>query len=165
MAQNLSGAIGEGIVDGILAGRSAMETLANVGRNLFENMIRDVVGGFQTLMTDAFKAITGVAGGEIGGLLTGIMGVVGMFLSQRGKDGSDAFSSVKSNIESSQAVRGIVAGPASVGIASVGENLSRAVAPLVELARASLDQLKQISAKLGSGGAPGGGYAGRVSTT
>jgi hypothetical protein len=141
-----------------------METLANVGRNLFENFLRDTVNQFKTWMTDAFKAITGVAGVEIGGLITGIMGVVGMFLSQRGKKGSDAFSAVKSNIESSQAVRGVVAGPVSVGIAAVGENISRAVAPLIEVAREQLAQLKQMNGKLGSVSA-GGGYAGRVATT
>lgn len=163
MAENFSGAIGQGIVNGILQGESAMEVLADVGKNLMSNALQDAVKIFQDGMTSAFKAITGVAGVELGGLITGIVGVAGALLSRRGSKGQDTFASIKSNIESSQAVRGIVAGPANVAIASVGESIERAFAPALEVLRHQLEVLRQIARGTGAGG--GAGYAGRVATT
>ncbi len=164
-AENFSGAIGSGITEGIMEGLSAMETLARVGANLMENALRDAVSGFQTAMTAAFKAITGVAGVELGGLLTGLVGIAGAILAKRGDKGSDSFASIQSNIESSQAVRGIVAGPSNVAIASVGESIGREFKPVIQL----LADIRSILSSMRSGrGGPGGaslGFAGSVPTT
>lgn len=157
LANNFSSAIGQGIVDGILAGESAMETLANVSRNLFENALRDVVSTFQTGMTSAFKAITGIAGVELGGLITGLVGIAAGIFAHRQSKAGETFSNVKSNIESSQAVRGIVAGPANVAIASVGEDISRAMAPVLEVLRASLFMQAKIESNTRGGAVAGGG--------
>jgi hypothetical protein len=156
MANNLSSAVGEGIVNGILSGKSAMETLADVGKNLFENALRDVVGVFQQGMTAAFKTITGVAGVELGGLITGLLGVAGAIFSQRSQEkASETFTNVRDNIESTQAVRGIVAGPSSVAIAAVGENLSRAIAPVVQRLDAVVTVLVRVEKN--TRGGPAGG--------
>lgn len=158
MARNFSGAIGQGVIDGILAGQSAMETLANVGRNLFENALRDVVSGFETLMTDAFKAITGIAGVELGGLITGLVGVLGAVFSNR-KKAEQTFGNIKSNIESTELSRGIVAGPTSVAIAQVSEDLARAMAPVTDRLDVVIDVLARIAnntrPRPGGGGAAG----------
>lgn len=164
-ATNLSGAVGQGITDGILEGLSAMQTLARVGANLMENALRDAVSVFQDGMTQAFKAITGVAGVELGGLITGLVGIAGAILSKRGDKGSDSFANIQSNIESSQAVRGIVAGPSSVAIANVAESIGREFKPVIQL----LSDIRSIlqSMKTGRGGPGGGslGFAGAVPTT
>lgn len=166
-ATNFGGAIGEGITAGVLEGLSAMETLARIGGNLMENALRDAVSVFQDGMTAAFKAITGVAGVELGGIITGLVGIAGAILSKRGDKGSDSFASIQSNIESSQAVRGIVAGPSNVAIAAVGENIQRAFEPARQLLAGILSAVQSIDRKAGRGG-PGGaslGFAGSVPTT
>jgi hypothetical protein len=166
MATNFSSAIGQGIVDGILAGESALETLAGVGKNLFENFLRDSVNQFQTWMTDAFKAITGVAGAEFGALFGALAGVAGFFLSKKGEESArETFNNVRSNIESSQQVRGVVAGPTNVAIAAVGENISRAFEPSRQLLAAILEQIRQINQKTGRGGGIGGFPAVTAPTT
>lgn len=162
LATNFSSAIGQGIIDGIMAGESAMEVLANVSKNLFENALRDVVGNFQTGMTEAFKAITGVAGVEIGGLITGLVGIAAGIFNNRKNKSSSSFDNVRSNIESSQAVRGVVAGPTNVAIASVGEDIGRAMAPVVQrldiIARFSLEIARNTRGGLAAAGGGGADF-------
>lgn len=162
MAQGFSGAIGQGIREGILSGQSAMETLANVGRNLFQNSLDQVITKFQSGMTEAFKALAGTgAGGEaLGGLFSGLMGIGGMLLSKRGGSAKQSFNSVQSVVNSSQAVRGIVAGPQNVAIAEVGTKLEAAMFPVREELGRILNTLKNIETNTrgGRAGAGGGGF-------
>jgi hypothetical protein len=128
-ADNFGSAIGEGLRRGILSGQSAMETLANIGSNLFENMVNDLTKNLTSQLSSAFNAIAGAGGSALSTLLTAGLGVAGAVLSKRGGKFSESFNPVQSQVTSTQAVRGIVAGPTSVSIAQISEDIGRAFEP------------------------------------
>lgn len=167
LASTFSTAIGDGLRDAILNAKKPMEALAGIGQNLFGNMIDQTVKRLETGLTEAFKSITGAAGEGIGLAITGILGVAGGILSRLGSKSSQNFNAVKSGVTSSAAVRGIVAGPSSVAIASVGENLERAVQPLLREIQGSNGWLSKIefNTRARGGGIGGPSIAGSVATT
>jgi hypothetical protein len=166
-AEPFSAAVGDAITRGILEGQDAMEVLANVGENLFTNFLNDAVAGFQKGMTAALTAVAGAGGEALGGLLSAAVGIAGFFLSGRDdQDTNQSFNDVNGQVESTQAVRGVVAGPESVSIAAVGENLRRAMVGV----EARLDALIRVSVQIRDGQGVGGTsdgtpYAGSVPTS
>lgn len=165
LATTFSSAVGNGLRDAILNAKKPMEAIAGIGQNLFANMIDQTVKRLETGLTEAFKAITGAAGEGIGLALTGILGAAGAILSKLGSKGTDSFGSVQSAVTSTQAVRGVVAGPSSVAIATVGDNLSRAVAPLVTLQSAANAWLQKIEQNTRGGGRGGPGSSNVATAT
>jgi predicted metal-dependent phosphoesterase TrpH len=149
-------AVGSAVADGIMRGAPAMETLANVGRNLFSNFLNDSIINFRDGMAAAFQGIAGVGGEALGSLFTGVVGILGAVFANSKSKSSESFTGVRDNIESTQAVRGIVAGPSSVAIAAVGENLARAMAPVVQRLDAVVTILVRVE-KNTRGGPAGGG--------
>lgn len=158
--------LGQSVFDGIIQGKEAMEVVADVGRGLFSNFLSQSIENFQSGMISAFKSIAGAGGEALGSVLTGLVGLAGAFLSDRGKGGEQSFEGVQSAIESSQAVRGIVAGPTNVAIAAVGDDLRRALAPSQALLEAQLRELIAIRTNTSGGGGAAGPlpFAGSVAT-
>jgi len=156
-----SHSIADGLRDGILAGADALSIVRNMGENMFRESISTLVEFGRKNLATALTDLLGAGGELMGTLMSGIMGVAGYFLSGRARNGgSQTYASI-TGITSSEASRGIVAGPSSVAIAAVGDDLSRAFAPVV----ARLDSLisigTQINSKVGGGGG-GLAYAGAV---
>lgn len=158
-SSGFSSAVGSGLREAILSGKSAMETLTDIGNKLFGNMVDNFVNnlqnGIQTGLNTLFSAIGGGLeglGSAIGGLLSAVAGVAGALLAKRKGSSSKSFGAVQDVITSSQALRGIVAGPESVAIAAVGEDLSRAITPLIEIGRAQLFALLRIANSVGGKG-------------
>ena len=159
-------AIGAATFNGILEGKKAMEIVADTGQKLFRNFLSQSITNFQKGMVAAFGQIAGAGGEALGGLFTGLIGLAGFFLSNK-RGSQQAFEGVESAIESSQAVRGIVAGPTNVAIAQVGDDLRRALAPLQAVAERQLGELIAIRNNTGGAG-PGTGaapFAGSVATS
>lgn len=148
----LAASIGSAVHDGILNGAKAMEIVANVGRNLFDNMLTNVIGKFQTGLSAAFEAVGGKGAGVLGDAIVGVLGVVGGILSKKGGVASQSFNAAQNLIESSQSVRGVVSGPTNVAIAALGENLKRAMAG-VEARLDVMIQLMQRGLRAGTSGA------------
>lgn len=166
-AQPLAENLGQALFDGILEGKKAIEILGDFAENVFSDSLSRAIGSFQEGMSNVLTQIAGSAGGVIGNILTGIAGVAaGIFLNRRGES-TNTFSEVQSRIESTQAVRGVVAGPTSIPIASVGSNLERAFVPVNERLDAMIEHLRNISANTSQAPAAGGGgfgLAGAVPT-
>lgn len=166
-AQPFSQSIGDAVKKGILEGQGAMEVLAGVGENLFSKFLDNSISFFEKGMTDALTAIAGAGGGILGGLFSGLVGLAGFFLSGRGEGKStQTFAGVEGGTKSTEAVRGIVAGPESVSIAAVGDNLRRALVGV----EARLDALIRISTQIRDGQGVGGTaegtpFAGTVPTS
>jgi len=157
LAKTFSTSVGDALRDAILNAKKPMEALAAVGQNLFGNMVDQFVKRLETGLESAFKAISGAAGEGIGLAVTGILGAAGAVLSKLGSKGTDAFNPVQSAVTSTQAVRGIVAGPSSVAIATVGDNLQRAMGPVVAQLQAAVGYLSKIEVNTRGGRASGGG--------
>lgn len=156
-AEPFSASIGDAVKRGILEGQDAMEVLAGVGENLFSKFLDQSIDFFQKGMTDALTSIAGAGGGILGGLFSGLVGLAGFFLSGRGgASTTQTFAGVNGQVESTQAVRGVVAGPESVSIAAVGDNLRRALIGV----EARLDALIRISTQIRDGQGVGGTAAG-----
>ncbi|MGH9796619.1 MAG: hypothetical protein ACRD5D_00530, partial [Candidatus Polarisedimenticolia bacterium] len=166
VAEPFGAAIGHAVFRGIMEGKKAMEILADVGENLFSNFIDQSVRQFQAGMTDAFVSVFGTAAQGLGQLFTAVAGIAGAIYARRHGGGSDSFAAIRSQVESSQSVRGIVAGPSNVAIAAVGENISRAFEPARQLLEGILRAVVSIDRKTGRS-APGAaslGWAGTVPT-
>lgn len=119
-------AIGNAFVNGILEGKKAIEIVADLSKNLLGAALNDVVKNFTEGMKEAFKSIAGAGGELLGSALITVVGVVAGVLGKRASS-TDSFNRVKDLVESTEAVRGIVAGPQNVAIAAVGSNLKRAL--------------------------------------
>jgi hypothetical protein len=163
-AEPLAANIGDAVFQGILEGKEAIDILGDIAQNVFSTALSSAIASFQKGMTNVLTQIAGSAGGIIGNILTGIAGVAaGIFLRRRGSS-TNTFSEVESRIESTQAVRGVVAGPTSIPIASVGENLERAFVPVNDRLDIMINHLAAISNNTSSGAAPGGGQFGLAGT-
>ena len=151
--------IADGLVRGVQEGKSAVETLAGIGENLFSNMLGNAADNFVSLMSEGFTAIAGAGGDILGNLFSGLAGVAGALFSNRKSKGGSKFDAVESAVTSTQEVRGIVAGPTSIPIAQVENNLATAIVPVVsgiEATNALLYEIKRIlSNGSGRGVAPG----------
>ena len=164
-AQPFGDAVGAALRDGILNAQSAMEALANFGEGLFTDMVTNLTTKLQKNLTDALTEIAGAGGEVLGNLLGSLAGVAGYFLS-RGKGKSTATYGATSAITSRDVLRGVVAGPSSISIASVGENLDRALVPVLARMDIMIGFLSRISSSAkGSASAGGLSYAGTVPTS
>ncbi len=149
LAKTFSTSVGDGLREAIINSQKPMEALATIGKNLFANMVDQTIKRLETGLSAAFTAITGAAGEGIGLALSGILGVGGAILSRLGAKSSQSFNPVNSAVTSTQAFRGVVAGQASVAIADVGDNLSRAVQPVVDKLTDVVRILTSIDSKTG----------------
>jgi hypothetical protein len=157
LSESFSNSFSSAIERGILSGQKPMEILADTGEALFSNAISEAMKQVQTGLAAAFKA---AAGGSdlIGGALTGLFGIGGAFLSRGlGNRSTESFTGVRSIVESSQAMRGIVAGPANVSIAEVGEDISRSMAPVIAVLERSYFVQTRIERNTRPGGRAGAG--------
>ncbi len=152
MAGNFGSAVTSGLRQAILSGAKPMEALAGIANNLFENALNDAMKAAQEGLSSIFKAVAGEGGAGIAGALTGALGIAGAIFAKRKGGVDQSFASIQSRIESSQAVRGIVAGPSSVAISEVGEKIERAFEPSRQVFLQMLNELKSINRKTGGGG-------------
>lgn len=158
LANDFGNSVSRSLTDAILNQKDPMTALADLGGSLFENALNDAMKQVSSGLSAAFA---GIAGGSqiIGGALSAGLGIAGGLFARRQSKSEESFSAVRSLVTSSQANRGIVAGPSSVAIAQVGEDLSRAMAPVVE----RLDLIARFTSETASntrGGRGAGGGAG-----
>lgn len=154
----------------VVEGKSSMEALADVGARLFDEFIGNNFQKLQTALTDTLSQALGASAGAWGQLFGAVLGIAGGVVSVLGKkkSSSKTFNPVQDIVNSTQAVRGVVAGPQNVAIAAVGEELQRALAGTNDILRSQLGVLFDIRRGLKSG--PGGadvsfGFAGTVPTS
>lgn len=171
-ASGFSHAVGDGLRDAILSGKGALETLTDIGNKLFANLVDNFINNLQNGITAGLNTLFNAIGGgleglgsAIGGLLSAVAGIAGAIFARRKGSSNKSFGNVADIVTSSQAVRGIVAGPESVAIAAVGEDLARALEPTNDILRSQLVALFDIRNSL-TGGKGGGGapFAGAVPT-
>lgn len=145
----LTNAIFEAFRNGEGAGKIFANILATFTEDAMRNAISNIVGFLQTKLTKLFADSAGGAG--IGGLVTGILGIAGAILQQLDNQSSSQIDDFDSAINSSEAVRGVVAGPTNVAISKIGDSLKQAM----QTTELLLEQILQTIQS--GGGTPGGG--------
>ncbi len=156
----LGDAIGSAVIGGISRGEDGMTIVADFGRALFEDVAGDVISNAKEAMNVAITEIGGKAAPLISSLANIALAAVGLILSSLDKAKSkttSTFSDLEEQISNSQLVRGVVAGPTSVAISKVGDNLRRAMVGVEQRLDFGNSVLMEI--RDGVGGAGGGPVA------
>ena len=116
-----------------------------------DNLVNKLQKGLENLFASSGTA------GAIGGFAMGLIGIAGAIFSNLKNKGTTNIDDFESSINSSEAVRGIVAGPTNVAISKVGDSLKDAL-------RTTEVLLERIAIGVEMGGGGGGG-AGIVNPT
>jgi|GEM_PF-1742675 hypothetical protein len=146
-----TGRRGKGQQDGGIGQMMEQET-NKIFKNLFDQALKPGLDSLKTMLVNGFKDLFGDAGGALSSAIMGAIGLIGMMLTSSSQSSWDS-SGASSNITSSQAVRGVIAGPESVAIADVGAQLSDSLIPTNEILENILNVLQ--ASKTGSTGGNG----------
>jgi hypothetical protein len=172
VAKRVGDAVGNSVgsaMRGAIAGEGidAMGILADIGGSLVEDALNDAIDTIKTAVTDVFSGIaeslgsSSGLGGAFGSAIAGAIGVgIGILAQELGGTSASARNDlVRSATESSQATRGVVAGPTSIPVFQVGQQLEEAMGTTNGI----LNDI--LAAILGtSGGGGGGGQGGPAAT-
>lgn len=177
LAQGIRDSFGQGFAEAIKNGGNIFDLIAT---NLEEASANALINGFQQsfdslqgLLEEAFvsagdalqeilpDAIKGI-GPVLGDVLSGAIQFVALqalsaLLGGGGNEQRTSTGNVQSAVTSTQAVRGIVAGPTEVAIANVGRNIAEAVDPLLQETIVQTGILRGILAGVQNGVAASGG--------
>ncbi len=147
-------AIGRGLLQGIEQGKKGVELLADVGRKLFVTAGNKAIEQLTKQAGEAIAGMTKLSSELVGGIINTVIAAVGFILStlDKAKDAVETFGDVAPEVQSSQLVRGIVAGPQNVAIAEVGENIATAFLPTNERLDAIIGLMQEGLIALGGGG-------------
>ena len=156
LAKGLYSSVLTGLARGFKDGKMSAQDWAEMVSGLFEENMGKAIDRVSTFMAAKFgKAFEGIIGTEGAGTLIAGMGsgliALGAGILQGLRGGSTtSVDDFESTINSSEAVRGIVAGPTNVAIARVGDSLKEALT-VTELL------LERIAIGVERGGGFGGG--------
>jgi hypothetical protein len=153
LTRDISRSILTGIVDGFASGEKASKVFAKVTADIFRRAMEDSINRITTFFSQQlaklFDKLPGL--GSAGALATGLVALGTGVLTALNNRGSDVtVDDFESAINSSENIRGVVAGPTNVAISKVGDQLKTALATTEQL-------LLRIVISLESGGGGGGG--------
>ncbi len=146
--------IGQGVTEGILQGKIAFKDVAEIGANLFRNFMSKAIDTIGKKLNDVLSSVLGSTGAV--GLAGALIGIGGLIISNLQGKTESTIDDFGDQVTSSEAVRGVVAGPTNVAISKVGNQLKEAL-------RVSEGLLLRIANAVESGGGGGGGGAGDTS--
>jgi hypothetical protein len=122
--------LGEAVRGAFLGeGIDAMNILANIGGDLVEQSLNDAVSAIGESVSEVFSQLGGEFSGAFGSAIAGAIGV-GIGILARELSGGSATARndlVQSAVQSTQATRGVVAGPTSIPVFQVGQQLNAAL--------------------------------------
>ncbi|UCG53557.1 MAG: hypothetical protein JSW58_08365 [Candidatus Latescibacterota bacterium] len=147
----IGGALTNALRKGESVGKQWSEVLANFFADAMENAIKQLGKFITSQLSGVFKSL-GIGEG-VGGMLTGVLGVAGLIYNSIRSRGTTTVEDFSSAVNSSEAVRGVVAGPSNVAISKVGDSLKQAL-------RTSEILLERIAIAVETGGGVGAGPSG-----
>jgi len=157
--------VASGLQDAFMQSKEPLQALADFGEKAFGDMVGSFAADLETTLTETLTNVVGAAGEQFGKLASAIVGVAGFFLSGRGRGKTTQTYGDVDGVTSTQAVRGVVAGPTTVAISAVGDNLSRSFRPVVQRLDALILIGQQLVRNTGGGSAAGGAaFAGTTAT-
>jgi len=161
LVNTVSESIFKGIVEGFIKGEKPSKVWAALSAEIFadalEKTLKDLANKITKALGGIFESLGAGTGflGSLGGAATALMGMAGIVLQSLEARSTSELDEAEDKVTSSEAVRGVVAGPTNVAIAEVNEGLKNAL-------RTTEILLERIAAAVegGSGGPSGGGRIG-----
>lgn len=145
---NLGGAIARALSKGESLGKQWAQILSGFVNDALEGAIKNLTAGLQKALSKLFQ--NNLSGTGAGALVSGFLGIGAAVLQSLDSSSSSTVDNFDESINSSEAVRGVVAGPTNVAISKIGESLKQAM-------RTTEVLLADILATLQSGGGAVGG--------
>jgi len=145
--KNVGGAIVAALAKGESVGKQWANILGGFLSDALERAIKDLTGLLQGALSKLFEGIGGGAGA--GALASGLLGIGAAILQNLDSKSQSTVEDFDEAINSSEAVRGVVAGPTNVAISKIGDSLKQAM-------RTTEILLSEILGTLQTGGAGGG---------
>lgn len=129
LTKDLSTSVFGGIVDGFERGESAAKIWSGIVSDIFRKSMTRVIDSLTNVISKAFGDLFGSLGLGLGGadFATGLIGVGSAILVGLRNRRDQTVSDFAQSVNSSEAVRGVVAGPTNVAIARVGDSLKIAM--------------------------------------
>jgi len=158
-AAELSGtvtdAFSNALMDAFESGESFAKQWANIAAGFFKNSMTKAFDFLQEQLSLAFEKAFGSIGiGAAGGaLVSGLLGLAGGIYGALKSNRTSTVDDFEESVNSSEAVRGVVAGPTNVAISAVGDSLKNAL-------RTTEVLLERIAIAVEFGGYGGGGGPG-----
>lgn len=161
IAEDLTEGFAGGIINGLREGMKWSEIWAKVTGNLFTKYLNQALEKVEEKLGDALAKLFANAAG-MAGVATALIGIGSAIYSSLQGKGETMLDDVKSAVEQTEAVRGIVAGPTDVPIARVGNALKEALRVTEVLLERIATAIERLS--LGAAGEiPGAAYNGSTS--
>jgi hypothetical protein len=135
-------------------GKNWAKIIGGALKQQLNKVITDLGIGLRTLLQNLFK--DAAQGAAIAGIAGALIGVAGLILSNLESSRDATVEDFDSAVESTEAVRGVVAGPTNVAIGQVGEQLKFALVNTEIL-------LERIATAVEGGGGIGGGESSGIS--
>lgn len=151
ISENFEAAANQALVKGF---QNAFDTVQGVLEESFKSATEFLKG----VLPQAFDGIGEVFGDALGGAIqfVALQALAALFGGGKNKE-TRSNGNIQSAVTSTQAVRGIVAGPTEIAIANVGQNIAEAVEPLLQETIIQTAVLREIlGAVISSGGSVGG---------
>lgn len=151
ISDNFEAAANQALVNGF---QDAFDTV----QGLLEESFKSATTALKELLPGAFDGIGGVFANALGGAIQFVaLQALSALFGGGGNKESRSNGNIQSAVTSTQAVRGIVAGPTEIAIANVGQNIAEAVEPLLQETVIQTTVLREIlGAVVSSGGTLGG---------
>lgn len=140
-----------GFVDAFARGESLSEAWADAVADIFRRSMQDSIQKVSQFASEALTSVFNSIGKGLGigetsaGLVSGLLGITAGILTSLKSSSSTSIDNFESSINSSEAVRGVVAGPTNVAISQVGDQLKGAL-------RTTELLLERIAVSVESGG-------------
>ena len=154
LVQSTTQIIGQGVTEGILQGKIAFKDVAEIGADLFRNFMSKAIDTIGKKLSDVLTNVLGSTGAV--GLAGALIGIGGLIISNLQGKTNATIDDFGDQVTSSEAVRGVVAGPTNVAISKVGNQLKDAL-------RVSEGLLLRIANAVESGGGGASGGSGDTS--
>lgn len=113
-------------------GKIGMQELADISKNLFNEAFGDVVNSLKKTLTQALASLLGAQSELMSGIMSGIL-ALGAFIMTRLQSTAEITHDAleETTVESTQAMRGVIAGIESIDIQTVSQQFSTGLEPLI----------------------------------
>jgi hypothetical protein len=154
LGKDLSDAIFSGLADGFARGESLAKTWASIVSRVWQNEMSKAIDFLSNQIGIVFKDIFKGLGGQgaFAGVASGLIAIAGMIWQSVESGKTSTVDDFSKAVNTSEAVRGIVAGPTNVAIATISDSMKEAL-------RTTEILLERIAVAVEGGGFGAGGYS------